>query len=77
LKHHEIARFSERHGASMEWLLEGRGRGRCELMDILDGTAAQAGYPSYLAIGRPLRRHTLAGCSDNNWRGLSRPRCLL
>jgi hypothetical protein len=25
LKHHEIARFSERHGVNLEWLLEGRG----------------------------------------------------
>jgi hypothetical protein len=41
LKHHEIARFSERHGVSIEWLLEGRaGRGCCELMDILDGDGA-------------------------------------
>ena len=46
LKHQEIARFSEQHGVSIHWLLEGRGppapqsepyRGRCELMDILDG----------------------------------------
>jgi hypothetical protein len=44
LKHQEIARFSEQHGVSIEWLLEGNGRmfkkdrgGRCELMDILDG----------------------------------------
>jgi hypothetical protein len=26
LKHQEIARFSERHGVNIEWLLEGRGR---------------------------------------------------
>jgi hypothetical protein len=41
LKHQEIARFSEQHGVSIEWLLEGKGRiargGRCELVDILDG----------------------------------------
>ena len=40
LKHQEIARFSERHGVSIEWLLEGRERGRCGLMDILDGDGA-------------------------------------
>jgi hypothetical protein len=26
LKHHEIADFSEKHGVSLEWLLEGKGR---------------------------------------------------
>ena len=26
LKHHEIACFSEAHGVSLEWLLEGKGR---------------------------------------------------
>jgi hypothetical protein len=26
LKHQEIARFSERHGVNIEWLLEGKGR---------------------------------------------------
>src|SRR5271155_1153609 len=26
LKHQEIARFSEQHGVSIEWLLEGKGR---------------------------------------------------
>ncbi len=26
LKHHEIARFTEKHGVSLEWLLEGMGR---------------------------------------------------
>jgi hypothetical protein len=46
LKHEEIARFSERHGVTIEWLLEDKGRifkdrcGRCELMDILDGDGA-------------------------------------
>jgi hypothetical protein len=39
LKHEEIANFSEQHGVSIEWLLEGKGRifnrgGRCELVDI-------------------------------------------
>jgi hypothetical protein len=51
LKHQEIARFSERHGVNIGWLLEGKGQifktgpiaidpnhgGRCKLMDILDG----------------------------------------
>jgi hypothetical protein len=54
LKHQEIARFSERHGVNIGWLLEGKGRifkndpitlnpdrgRRCELMDILDGDGA-------------------------------------
>jgi hypothetical protein len=26
LKHHEIAKFTEKHGVNLEWLLEGRGR---------------------------------------------------
>jgi len=26
LKHQDIARFSERHGVNIEWLLEGKGR---------------------------------------------------
>jgi hypothetical protein len=26
LKHHEIAKFTEKHGVNVEWLLEGRGR---------------------------------------------------
>ena len=26
LKHHEIGRFSEQHGVSLEWLLAGEGR---------------------------------------------------
>jgi hypothetical protein len=26
LKHHEIADFSEKHGVSLDWLLEGKGR---------------------------------------------------
>src|SRR5882672_7813234 len=26
LKHHEIARFTEKHGVNLDWLLEGKGR---------------------------------------------------
>lgn len=26
LKHHEIAKFTEKHGVNLEWLLEGKGR---------------------------------------------------
>ncbi|SIO56303.1 hypothetical protein SAMN05443247_08248 [Bradyrhizobium erythrophlei] len=26
LKHHEIAKFTEKHGVNPEWLLEGKGR---------------------------------------------------
>jgi hypothetical protein len=26
LKHHEIAKFTEKHGVNLEWLLEGEGR---------------------------------------------------
>jgi hypothetical protein len=26
LKHHEIAKFTEKHGVNFEWLLEGKGR---------------------------------------------------
>jgi hypothetical protein len=46
LKHHEIARFSERHGVRIEWLLEGKGRisnrGRCELVDLDGGDGGAA-----------------------------------
>jgi hypothetical protein len=26
LKHHEIGKFTEKHGVNVEWLLEGKGR---------------------------------------------------